>query len=225
MPTDAAFQQCINPDCAATYAIGEVQVACTKCGSLLDIRYDWSRLPVPRSLGFFEASLGHQGHRRRRAARFLRRLAIPRAAAVLIAAKTTSSPSAKAGPFFSRRICSPDSSACDRAICLLQYEGLNPSGSFKDNGMTAAFTHAKMVGAKKRRVRIDRQHQREPGDVRVACRNAGHRLHRLRQDLGRQAVAGAGLRCADAADPGRFRRVPASHSADRRRSCRRWAST
>jgi threonine synthase len=32
---------------------------------------------------------------------------------------------------------------------MLQYEGLNPSGSFKDNGMTAAFTHARMVGAKK----------------------------------------------------------------------------
>src|SRR5690606_34321828 len=32
---------------------------------------------------------------------------------------------------------------------FLQYEGLNPSGSFKDNGMTAAFTHARMVGAKK----------------------------------------------------------------------------
>lgn len=30
---------------------------------------------------------------------------------------------------------------------LLQYEGLNPSGSFKDNGMTAAITHANMVGA------------------------------------------------------------------------------
>lgn len=30
----------------------------------------------------------------------------------------------------------------------LQYEGLNPSGSFKDNGMTAAFTHAGMIGAK-----------------------------------------------------------------------------
>lgn len=30
----------------------------------------------------------------------------------------------------------------------LQYEGLNPSGSFKDNGMTAAFTHARMVGAR-----------------------------------------------------------------------------
>jgi threonine synthase len=33
--------------------------------------------------------------------------------------------------------------------CLyLQYEGLNPSGSFKDNGMAAAFSHATMVGAK-----------------------------------------------------------------------------
>ncbi len=29
---------------------------------------------------------------------------------------------------------------------LLQYEGLNPSGSFKDNGMSAAFTHARTIG-------------------------------------------------------------------------------
>jgi threonine synthase len=35
-----------------------------------------------------------------------------------------------------------------RPGCLyLQYEGLNPSGSFKDNGMAAAFSHAKMVAA------------------------------------------------------------------------------
>ena len=32
---------------------------------------------------------------------------------------------------------------------LLQYEGLNPSGSFKDNGMSAAFTHARMIGARR----------------------------------------------------------------------------
>ena len=30
---------------------------------------------------------------------------------------------------------------------FLQYEGMNPSGSFKDNGMSAAFTHAHMIGA------------------------------------------------------------------------------
>jgi threonine synthase len=32
---------------------------------------------------------------------------------------------------------------------FLQYEGMNPSGSFKDNGMSAAFTHAHMVGARR----------------------------------------------------------------------------
>jgi threonine synthase len=32
---------------------------------------------------------------------------------------------------------------------FLQYEGMNPSGSFKDNGMSAAFTHARMIGAKR----------------------------------------------------------------------------
>lgn len=31
----------------------------------------------------------------------------------------------------------------------LQFEGDNPSGSFKDNGMAAAFTHAKILGKKK----------------------------------------------------------------------------
>jgi threonine synthase len=37
----------------------------------------------------------------------------------------------------------------DAGSLFLQYEGLNPSGSFKDNGMTAAFTHAHMIGAKR----------------------------------------------------------------------------
>src|SRR6202022_4167511 len=37
----------------------------------------------------------------------------------------------------------------DAGKLFLQYEGLNPSGSFKDNGMTAAFTHARMAGARR----------------------------------------------------------------------------
>ena len=32
---------------------------------------------------------------------------------------------------------------------LLQPEGYNPSGSFKDNGMAAAVTHAKLLSVKK----------------------------------------------------------------------------
>src|SRR6202035_3561675 len=32
---------------------------------------------------------------------------------------------------------------------FLQYEGMNPSGSFKDNGMTAASTHARTIAARR----------------------------------------------------------------------------
>ena len=52
--TDVAFQRCLSPDCGATYDVGEVRTSCGECGSLLDIAYDWDRLPVPDSLKFFE---------------------------------------------------------------------------------------------------------------------------------------------------------------------------
>ncbi|HET6423346.1 MAG TPA: threonine synthase, partial [Planctomycetaceae bacterium] len=55
MSTELAFQRCINPACGKTYAVSEVLTACTACGNLLDIEYDWSRLPVPKSLREFEA--------------------------------------------------------------------------------------------------------------------------------------------------------------------------
>src|SRR4030095_10786134 len=51
---DAAFQQCINPKCGEKYSIAEVKVSCGKCGSLLDIRYDWAKVAVPKSLSFFD---------------------------------------------------------------------------------------------------------------------------------------------------------------------------
>jgi threonine synthase len=38
---------------------------------------------------------------------------------------------------------------CNPGRLHLQYEGMNPSGSFKDNGMSAAFSHARFVGAQR----------------------------------------------------------------------------
>ena len=64
-----------------------------------------------------------------------------------------------------------DSAAVGRYVGLtpgrlyLQYEGMNPSGSFKDNGMSAAFSHARFVGATTGRLRLDRQHQCLAGPV------------------------------------------------------------
>lgn len=33
---DLGFQQCIRPDCAATYGLNEVLYACRRCGAILD---------------------------------------------------------------------------------------------------------------------------------------------------------------------------------------------
>lgn len=54
MKTDVAFQRCIAPGCQATYAVDDVRVACSACGSLLDVAYDWQRLDPPERWDFFE---------------------------------------------------------------------------------------------------------------------------------------------------------------------------
>ncbi|HEX8322671.1 MAG TPA: threonine synthase [Tepidisphaeraceae bacterium] len=144
--TDRAFQQCLDPACASTYSVDEVHVACPKCGSLLDIRYDWDRLPVPKSLSHFEHRWATKGTETEGRLDFS---GVWRFRELF--------------PFYHResdivtigegRTMLQTADLLGRHVGMkpgklqLQYEGLNPSGSFKDNGMTAAFTHAKMVGA------------------------------------------------------------------------------
>src|SRR5690348_2718368 len=146
--TSSAHQLCINPDCAATYDIGEAKVACTRCGSLLDIKYDWSRLPVPRSLGFFEhrwatKGLTGTGHLDFSGVwRFRELMPFYRTEDEIVTIGEGRTILQQADLLAKQMKMKPGKLS-------LQYEGLNPSGSFKDNGMTAAFTHARMVGARR----------------------------------------------------------------------------
>jgi threonine synthase len=66
--------------------------------------------------------------------------------------------------------------------------GPQPSGSFKDNGMTAAFTHARMVGAKKVACASTGNTSASLAMFARFTELRGHRLHRQREDLDRQAV-------------------------------------
>ena len=146
--TDRAYQQCINPDCAHTIGVEESKVGCPRCGSLLEIRYDWAKLPVPKSLNFFEHRWSTKGTevegrldfsgvwRFRELFPFYR----TENDVVTIGEGRTMLQQAD--------ILARNLGMKPRNL-YLQYEGLNPSGSFKDNGMTAAFTHARIVGAKK----------------------------------------------------------------------------
>ena len=45
--TDLGLQKCIAPECGQTFGVEEVHVGCPTCGSLLDIVYQWDRVPLP----------------------------------------------------------------------------------------------------------------------------------------------------------------------------------
>ncbi|MCF7956853.1 MAG: threonine synthase [Phycisphaerae bacterium] len=136
------YQQCLNNKCQATFGIEQALFSCPACGDLLDARYNWDKLDVPDSLSWFEKRWA-----------------------------TRNNPLDFSGVWRFRELLP----FCDEQYCVtigegqtllqqndgvgnyvdiaagkvyLQYEGMNPSGSFKDNGMTGAFSHAKMVGAK-----------------------------------------------------------------------------
>ncbi len=139
--SELVYQRCIDRQCGGTADLADTSFRCPRCGGLLDVAYDWDRLPVPTSLKHFEAKWANRAHpldfsgvwRFRELFPFA-----PDAAIVTIGEGQTLCQRADAVAAFA---------GLNPGRLFLQYEGMNPSGSFKDNGMTAAFTHARMTGA------------------------------------------------------------------------------
>ncbi len=138
---DLVFQKCIDPRCGGTANLTDTAFRCPKCGGLLDVAYDWNRLPVPKSLKHFEGKWASRHNpldfsgvwRFRELFPFA-----PDSAIVTIGEGQTLCQRSDAVAAYA---------GLNTGKLFLQYEGLNPSGSFKDNGMCAAFTHARMTGA------------------------------------------------------------------------------
>jgi len=107
----------------------------------LDVCYDWSRLPVPKSLRAMENKWASRSdpHCFSGVWRFheLLPFAPLRQCVTIGEGQTLLLPSEPVAKYVGLK----------PGRLFLQYEGMNPSGSFKDNGMSAAFTHARMVGA------------------------------------------------------------------------------
>jgi threonine synthase len=143
-PTKAgAFQQCVNPACSSTFAVDQARFACPTCGDLVDVVYEWDRLAVPKSLCEFEGKwsdrfnpLNFSGVWRFRE---LLPFAPPDQVVTIGEGQTLLRRADKVARY----------TGLNPGSLFLEYEGMNPSGSFKDNGMTAAFTHARMVGARR----------------------------------------------------------------------------
>src|SRR3954471_8008653 len=141
--TDAAFQRCIHPTCATTAPLDDSSFQCRACGGLMDAAYDWDRLRPPKSLKEFEAKWA----RRTEPLEFS---GVWRFRELFPFAKDDRILTIGEGQTLTQR-----ADAVGKYVGMgsgrlfLQYEGMNPSGSFKDNGMTAAFAHARLVGARR----------------------------------------------------------------------------
>jgi threonine synthase len=140
---DAVFQRCIHPGCGGTHALDDTSFVCPQCGGLMDVAYDWERLPRPRSLADFEAKWARRDNPLHLSGvwRFRELLPFAEPDRVLTIGEGQT--------ILQRADGVAGYVGMQPGQLFLQYEGLNPSGSFKDNGMTAAFTHAQMVGARR----------------------------------------------------------------------------
>ncbi|MCG8408309.1 MAG: threonine synthase [Phycisphaerales bacterium] len=141
--SEAVFLRCIRPACGSTYALTDQRYVCASCGSLLDVAYEWGRLAPPKSLSFFGSRWGTRNEP-------LNYSGVWRFRELLPFAPTHAMVTVGEGQTL---LQAPDVGALDIPLrsgrLHFQYEGMNPSGSFKDNGMTAAFTMARFLGRRR----------------------------------------------------------------------------
>jgi threonine synthase len=138
-----AYQKCLNRDCETTYSVSETLTRCPKCGDLLDVAYEWDRIELPRRLSDFQQMWSRRYEPLRFSGVWRFHELLPFAAADKVVTVGEGQTLLQQADSVGRYV------GLKPGSLYLQYEGMNPSGSFKDNGMCAAFTHAVTVGAKR----------------------------------------------------------------------------
>ncbi len=147
-----AYIQCVIPSCGRTYDVHEVQTECEKCGNLLDVKYKGHVSPKLKDV-FYERR-NHEGNifdesgvwRFRELINFVdvNTEDYDEYSKILV---SLDGDEGKTKPFHLTKVAEYVGLESDNF--WLQFEGNNPTGSFKDNGMSTSFTHAKMLGIKK----------------------------------------------------------------------------
>ena len=145
-------KKCINPSCGLTHSINNDIYRCS-CGSLLDIRY--SKKQNPDLIEKFYQRRDHGGNIYNESGVWRFRELInfvgidtedfEECARLLVSLDGSEGRLSK--PYKMSKVA--EYAGMDHDSLFLQPEGYNPSGSFKDNGMSTAMTHAKMVGIRR----------------------------------------------------------------------------
>ena len=133
-------QRCIAPECRAEYDLNERLYVCSRCGGLLDIER-------VEDFAFDATSLRDLWLKRRSSADARDRSGVWRFREFLPFDDDTSVVSLEEGntPLYD---APRSASYCRLPQLRLKHQGCNPTGSFKDTGMTVAVTQARKLGAR-----------------------------------------------------------------------------
>lgn len=142
------YKKCINPSCNLTYEINNNTLVC-KCGSFLDIIYqkNYSRDLV--EVFYQRRNHGENIYNESGVWRFRELINFAhldtedfdQCSTILVSLDGSEGRQSK--PYKMKKVS--EYTLMNNDSLLLQPEGYNPSGSFKDNGMSTAVTHAKMI--------------------------------------------------------------------------------
>ena len=143
-----AIKKCINPDCGRTFDISTSDYLCA-CGYLLDVQYE--KLPKRDLIDRFYHRRDHGGNiynesgvwRFRDLLNFVNIDCENFAECASYLVSLDGAEGRLSKPYKMTKVA--EFANISRDSLLLQPEGYNPSGSFKDNGMATAVTHAKTL--------------------------------------------------------------------------------
>src|SRR5688500_17932219 len=141
-------KKCINPSCGLTHEINNDIYRCS-CGSLLDIKYSENQSRDLIEKFYHRRDHGGNIYNESGVWRFRELINFggidtedfEECARLLVSLDGSEGRLSK--PYKMSKVA--DYASMNHDSLLLQPEGYNPSGSFKDNGMSSAMTHAKMI--------------------------------------------------------------------------------
>ncbi len=133
-------QFCIEPECGACFGINECLYTCSQCGGLLEIAKLIDSVDKANNLpAIWEARRTSFAPRDRSGVwRFRELLPFAEDAPIVTLEEGNT-------PLFEAPRCA---SYCGLDSLTLKHQGCNPTGSFKDTGMTTAVTQALILGAR-----------------------------------------------------------------------------
>lgn len=137
---EAATQRCIDPACGARFELNERLYVCPSCAGLLDVALEaYADIDPERLRALWTSRLASFDPRDRSGVWRYRELLPFAADAPIVTLAEGNTPLYDA----------PVSAAyCGLNALTLKHQGCNPTGSFKDTGMTTAVTQALILGAR-----------------------------------------------------------------------------